>query len=63
MKMHKCLLCKRQAKYSEFSPDGKTDYFCSKKHYAINNAYWWAKGISWRALPLEKIILNNKTNK
>jgi len=52
---HKCLLCEKPAKYYEFSPDGATEYFCSREHHKINTDYWHAKGLAWRALPLEKI--------
>jgi len=51
----KCLLCGKPAKYYEFSPDGPTDYFCSKEHWQINRDYFFAKGILWRASELKKI--------
>lgn len=51
----KCLLCGKPAKYKEWSPDGPTDYFCSISHYKINYRYFLAKGIAWRAMPLQKI--------
>ena len=54
--MKKCKLCRAEAKYIELSPDGKPDYFCSVRHFKINKNYFWAKGISWRALPLKKLI-------
>ena len=54
---NKCLLCGKAAKYVEYSPDGPEDYFCSIKHHKINQAYFWAKGLSWRALELEKVNL------
>lgn len=56
--MNKCLLCKKPARWKESSPDGEPDYFCTKRHFLINRDYFHAKGIVWRALPLEKI--NNK---
>jgi len=55
----RCLLCESTAKWYEWSPDGKTDFFCSKRCYRINNLYWHTKGFVWRELPLTKL---NKTN-
>jgi hypothetical protein len=59
----KCLLCGKPAKYFEFSPDGKDDYFCSKKHWKINADYWHAKGLFWRALELRAIPNEKKETK
>jgi len=53
--MKNCKLCGKPAKWIEWSPDGKPDYFCTKKHYEINRNYFHAKGIAWRALPLRRL--------
>ena len=55
MKFKKCKVCKKKANYYELSPDGATDYFCSKKHFNKYKNMMRKKGIFWRALPLEKI--------
>lgn len=49
-----CLLCGKIAKYKEWSPDGPPDFFCSIKHFKINWDYFHARGIGWRAAPLQK---------
>jgi hypothetical protein len=53
--MKKCKLCKEPAKWYEWSPDGETDFFCSKRHWKINRDYLWAKGFHWRASALQKL--------
>ncbi len=39
----------------EFSPDGPPDYFCTESHWEVYRDYKQAKGLAWRASPLEKI--------
>ena len=53
--MIKCKICNKEAKYKEFSPDGETDYFCSKIHHSKYVIQQHKKGVVWRASPLEKL--------
>ena len=52
----RCKVCKKKAKYEEWSPDGPSDYFCSKDHHREYRDKSYDEGFVWRALPLDKII-------
>lgn len=55
MKFRRCKICKKKAKYYEWSPDGASDFFCSEKHHIKYKKIMWKKGLVWRASPLKEI--------
>jgi len=55
-RIKRCECCgSTMIEYKEFSPDGRTYYFCNEKCFNKYKKWSWSQGVVYRASPLSRI--------